>query len=114
MTAYIVGSRRHKDGLEMLLESLKRLGYETNVCGTGDEFKNAAECDLFIYYGNSGKDSAVLCGIAYASGRKNIWALLGSVENFDSGMQVFDRKFYTIEDLISAAQNLLKEEKIVP
>lgn len=135
-TIYIASSWKNQHGVELLTKELrakgfevwswiennygenhnhvtKRLDFETwvNSPESDQSFEydteGASECDIFIYYGNAGKDAAFECGIAFASGALML-GLKSKGEDFGLMRKGFHHWFYQVEDLI----NFLDKDKL--
>jgi hypothetical protein len=125
---YIASSWKNQHGVEMLTMLLRDQGHEVlswiennhndpdspankdinfeewiNTEAADQSFnfdtKAAVFCDLLIYYGPSGKDSALECGIAYGHGVPMV-ALHAKGEDFGLMRKCFSEWFTRFGDLL--------------
>lgn len=136
MKIYFASSWRHQHLVEALTKVVRNQGYEviswvennyeegynpgvkmdfeqwikTESAFKSFEFdtKGAAECDLFIYLGQAGKDAAAECGIAYASKKPTMVALYQKGEDFGLMRKMFTTWFSRIEDLTNFTEKFIK------
>ena len=137
MKIYIASSWRNQHGVEMLTELLRSDGHGViswieNSYGEGhndpdfdfekwmqtdNSFESfwfdsdgAMTCDLFIYYGNGGKDAAAECGLCYgqrlAGKTIPMYALFSKGEDFGLMRKMFDKWFERYVDLLESIQKL--------
>ncbi len=122
MRIYIASSWKNQHGVEMLTSLLRENGHEVvswiennfdeGMTASGEvdfekwvktesaqnaftfDIEGAGLCDLFVYYGNGGKDAAAECGICYGrrfTGNKiPMIALWAKGEDFGLMRKMFD------------------------
>lgn len=133
-TVYIASSWRNAHGVELLTSELRMLGYVVrswveNNCGKGAgvasgelsleewvvspqadltfsfDTRSAMHCDVFIYYGPSGKDACAELGIAWAAKEfgveKRILGLWSKGEDLGLMRKMVDTWFYRPHDLLA-------------
>lgn len=127
MKVYIASSWKNEHGVQMLTDVLRNNGIEVhswienarmNVDYSNPEFdfekwvnsesgynvfrfdvEGIQTCDLFIYYGNGGKDASVECGIAFQANKPMI-ALYSKGEDMGIMRLMFSEWYKKHSDLI--------------
>jgi hypothetical protein len=135
MKIYIASSWRNANGVELLTEELRRLGfgvvswiennygeYHNHVTKKMDfeewvnspasdqsftfDIDGAMTCDVFIYYAPAGMDAAAELGAAYGYGKKTIIGLWSKGENLGLMRKMVGRWFSRPAELINYLKNI--------
>lgn len=135
---YIASSWKHQHGVEALTSLLEAQGFfviswirnnydEGFASKQAQDFEQwvitkdaekaflfdtggAMNCNLFIYYGNAGKDAAAECGMAFAK-KIPMVALYSKGEDFGLMRKMFSHWFVRMAELLAYTQDIITSNK---